>query len=74
MSLSPPPVRDPVTAPTWLLWFQAIYRLLGAQASGPTSNRPTQRLAIGQQYLDTTLGKPVWWQGAHWIDATGSSV
>lgn len=43
---------------------------------GTTANRPgfpTQ----GQMYLDTTLdadGKPIWYTGAAWVDATGAVV
>lgn len=47
--------------------------------SGVTANRPTSRLSnnwecIGFRYFDTTLGKPVFWSGTGWVDATGASV
>lgn len=29
-------------------------------------------LSIGQQAFDTTLGKPMWWDGNHWVDAIGN--
>ena len=29
---------------------------------------------IGEMYFDTTLGKPIWWNGTDWVDASGSSV
>ena len=29
-------------------------------------------LSIGQQAFDTTLGKPMWWDGNHWVDAAGN--
>ena len=35
--------------------------------SGPTEKRPTEHLAIGQQYFDTTLGLQVVWNGTKWI-------
>lgn len=46
---------------------------------GPTTGRPTTLRAddIGIQYMDTTLapsGKPVWWRGSSWVDATGTAV
>lgn len=45
---------------------------------GPTTGRPTLRADdIGIQYMDTTLaatGKPVWWRGSSWVDATGTAV
>lgn len=42
-------------------------------ASGATSARPTAR-PVGQQFFDTTLGKPVWWNGTAWVDATGTAA
>ena len=35
--------------------------------SGPTEKRPTEHLVIGQQYFDTTLGMPIFWNGTKWI-------
>lgn len=35
--------------------------------SGPTEKRPTENIAIGQQYFDTTLGLQVVWDGTKWI-------
>lgn len=40
-----------------------------------TANRPTTGLVAGfSQHFDTTLGKPIWWNGAQWKDATGATV
>jgi hypothetical protein len=45
---------------------------------GPTTSRPTAGRPIGCRYFDTTLaagaGKPIWWNGSAWVDATGTSV
>lgn len=41
--------------------------------SGTTSNRPTNVL-VGFQYFDTTINKPIYWDGSKWIDATGATV
>ena len=44
--------------------------------NGTTSQRPTVA-AVGQQYLDTTLGQPIWCISASpvtWINAAGVSV
>ncbi|KUP24924.1 hypothetical protein [Paenibacillus sp. DMB5] len=41
---------------------------------GTTANRPTVGLYINKQYFDTTLGKPIWYNGTVWKDATGSTV
>ena len=35
--------------------------------SGPTEKRPTEHLVVGQQYFDTTLGMPIFWNGTKWI-------
>lgn len=47
--------------------------------NGTTHQRPNNQLddtweSIGFQYFDTTLGKPIWWNGTGWVDATGSNV
>lgn len=35
--------------------------------SGPTEKRPTENIAVGQQYFDTTLGLQIVWDGTKWI-------
>lgn len=35
--------------------------------SGPTEKRPTEHLVVGQQYFDTTLDMPVFWNGTKWV-------
>jgi hypothetical protein len=42
---------------------------------GATGSRPTIRPS-GWQYWDTTIDKPVWWDGdaAEWVDATGGAA
>lgn len=40
---------------------------------GTTYKRPTLT-EIGVPYYDTTLNKPIWWNGNNWIDATGATV
>lgn len=40
---------------------------------GPSSNRP-QWKTIGMSFFDSTLGKPIWWNGLSWVDATGTVV
>lgn len=39
---------------------------LAAVASGTTEQRPTENLVVGQQFFDTTLGVPVYWNGTEW--------
>jgi hypothetical protein len=38
--------------------------------AGPSSARPTD-CAVGMIYFDTTLNRPIWWNGTHWVDARG---
>ena len=38
-----------------------------------TGNRPTPTHP-GTPYFDTSLGKPIWWNGSAWVDATGTTV
>ena len=42
--------------------------------SGATASRPSSGNWTGRQYFDTTLGKPVWWNGTKWILADGSDA
>lgn len=45
---------------------------------GNTASRPTLTAAhVGAMHFDTTLdadGKPIWWTGTAWVDATGATV
>lgn len=58
-------------------WLQQAYQILfNAQFVNTTANRPTTKLYAGQQYFDSTLGKPIWRNAANtgWVDATGTPV
>jgi len=52
------------------------WKQLLAQEAGDTSSRPPLLDAtyVGFVWFDTTLGKPVWWDGSGWVDATGASA
>jgi len=41
--------------------------------AGDTATRPAVAVT-GQRYFDTDLGYPIWWDGAQWVDATGTPV
>lgn len=43
------------------------------RAGGSTANRPTSPATFAT-YFDTTLGKPIWYDGVNWVDATGATV
>lgn len=40
--------------------------------NGVSANRPTASV-VGQFYFDTTLNKPLWWNGTGFVDATGAN-
>ena len=46
--------------------------------SGTTANRPVNDvqlpIPIGQYYFDTTIGRPIYWNGTNWINAAGTVV
>ena len=46
--------------------------------SGPTANRPLDNvlapIPIGQFYYDTTLDRPIWYNGTVWKKADGTTV
>jgi hypothetical protein len=59
------------------LYFAQIDNLTQAiviPESGITASRPITDLQVGQQYFDTTLGYPIWWDGSDWVDASGTVV
>ena len=39
---------------------------------GGTSNRPNG--VTGMMFFDTTIGKPIWYNGTKWVDANGADV
>jgi hypothetical protein len=47
-------------------------------ASGTTAQRPITSvqvpLQVGQYYYDTTLDRPIWWNGTVWKKADGTTV
>lgn len=63
----------------WRAWFnqlQFFTKEIGK--TGTTAQRPTERLYIGQEYFDVTLGFPVWIRDIGppvvWVDAGGNPV
>ncbi|MDF3904705.1 hypothetical protein [Paracoccus sp. AS002] len=52
----------------WTPWM-----FIATQQSTTTAARPTNP-QLGEINFDTTLGKPIWWNGAAWVDATGAGV
>ena len=59
----------------WRNFFVAAYNICNALTqSGTTAQRPTTLLWAGRMFFDTTLGKPIWYKTAGWVDATGAAV
>jgi len=63
------------------LYFNQIDNFTQASAiplSGTTAERPVSTaqvaLAVGQIYYDTTLDRPIWWNGTVWKKADGTTV
>lgn len=42
--------------------------------AGDTAGRPVYTSASSVPYFDTTIGKPIWFNGTVWVDATGTDV
>lgn len=43
--------------------------------TGTTTNRPRGAdLRTGRRYFDTTIGKPIWFNGTIWVDSTGTAA
>lgn len=55
-------------------FYGNIIRGLDYKKSGLTSQRPTLSLTIGQMYFDTTLKKPIWYDGTAWVDSEGNEA
>lgn len=51
----------------------AVKAYIPITLSGPSTDRPAT-IPTGSCYFDTTLGKPIWRNGASWVDATGATV
>jgi hypothetical protein len=59
------------------LYFNAVDSVLNellTPPAGTTAARPTVGLQVGQFYFDTTINRPIWWDGTNWINAAGTVV
>lgn len=69
-------------ANNWTSWHNINYQNENWLHKGTTADRPNLTPASdgrknhqeGFFYFDTTLNKPIWWNGDSWVDATGQSV
>ena len=58
-------------------WFPigTLEQYAGLLKQGTTSQRPTVNISyLGACFFDTTLNKPIWFNGNNWVDATGATV
>lgn len=59
------------------LYFNQIdnfTQITGGVVAGTTKERPGVGLFIGKQFFDQTLGIPIWWNGSHWVNSSGTTV
>jgi len=54
--------------------LDAVINDLSTPSAGITTARPSIGLQIGQFYFDTTINRPIWWNGTNWINAAGTVV
>ena len=74
MSLSNAPFQSIISeaggkiSSVWSQWIAQLNNIVNSLTlAGPTSQRPTQQLWIGQRYWDNTLNQLVVWDGAKWV-------
>jgi DNA-binding cell septation regulator SpoVG len=53
--------------------YPDIYSSIQSTVGGYGNYRPTNP-EIGHNYYDTTLSKPIWWDGSNWVDSSGTTV
>lgn len=61
------------------VWYEWASRVTGQLnrdwGVGTTATRPTgSGIRAGDRYFDTTLGLPIWFDGAIWIKADGTAA
>ena len=50
-----------------------VWEKFNLAKTGTTAQRPTG-ISTGFQFFDTTLSKPIWWNGTVWVDSIGVEV
>lgn len=79
--IDPPPNRGKVVNATgepnnlFASFFTQVFTLCkDISTSGTSANRPQKNMYIGKTYFDTTIGKPIWWDGSIWVLADGTAA
>lgn len=52
--------------------LEAGIKSLTTNSYGDTESRPSDNITVGYKYFDTTLNKPMWWNGTKWVDYNGN--
>jgi hypothetical protein len=79
--IAPPPSQNKISEESgmpngsWVEFFSDVFKSVRAlQTSGTTAQRPTKGLYVGRPYFDTTINRPIWYNGTNWIRADGVIV
>lgn len=62
------------TAGDYISTVQGYWVRVLESATVTTLARPTNNLRVGQSAFDSTLLKPIWYNGTTWVDASGVEV
>lgn len=54
--------------------LEAGIKSLTTNSYGDTESRPSDNITVGYKYFDTTLNKPIWWNGTKWVDYNGNDA
>lgn len=54
--------------------LEAGVKSLITNCYGDTESRPSDNITVGYKYFDTTLNKPIWWNGTKWVDYNGNDA
>lgn len=74
--LAPPPANLPITDQTgrltreWSQWITELQKYAASTHGGDTTAmRPVNGVKTSDMYFDTTLNRPLWWNGTVWVNA-----
>ena len=55
-------------------YYHVWEEVLRGRKVSTTTARPPSPVVSNEPFFDTTLGKPIWWNGSAWVDASGVTV
>lgn len=53
-------------------WKTIVYNIPTSGTTGQRPNESDKSIPIGFQYFDVTLGYPIYWNGANWVNYEGT--